>query len=215
MKRRTLLTGSLVALASPAFAFGPEIPWQRQGFLFQRDNRFEVDGERLVVESDAAASLFLGTVPERLWSARKASWHWQVSQGVPATDLSRKGGDDRNLSIYFLFLPLDRARALRGASAYKLLTEPSTRSLLYVWGGNKPRGTAMPSPYMKGRGTTIVLRSAGVGAFGESVDLAADFRSSFGAAPEALFGLAVSADSDDTNSRIRASIDNLKLDPSA
>ena len=205
MKRRNFLTGGLLALASPAFAFGPGMPWQSQGFLFQRENRFEVDGQRLVVESDAAASLFLGTVPETLWDTRRASWHWQVSQGVPATDLSGKGGDDRDLSIYFLFLPQDRARALQGASTYRLLTEQSTRSLLYVWGGDKPRGTLMPSPYMDGRGTTIVLRSAGVGTFDESVDLEADFRSAFKSEPDVLFGVAVSADSDDTSSHIRAS----------
>jgi len=55
------------------------------------------------------------------------------------------------------------------------------------------------------------LRPAGTGAHRENVDLAADYRRAFGGVPGALVGLAVSADSDDTNSRIRARVSGLVL----
>ncbi|MDZ4134847.1 MAG: DUF3047 domain-containing protein [Paracoccaceae bacterium] len=44
------------------------------------------------------------------------------------------------------------------------------------------------------------------------MDLAADYRRIFGGAAGALVGLAVSADSDDTRTAIRASISGLVLD---
>jgi len=58
---------------------------------------------------------------------------------------------------------------------------------------------------------TIPLRPAGTGSHSERVDLAADYARAFGGAPGALIGLAVSGDSDDTDSVIRAAIGNLVL----
>lgn len=70
----------------------------------------------------------------------------------------------------------------------------------------------LPSPYLGERGKTVVLRAAGTGAHGEDIDLAADYARAFGSdAPGALVGIAVSGDSDDTESRIDASIRNLAV----
>ncbi|NBT32880.1 MAG: DUF3047 domain-containing protein, partial [Rhodobacteraceae bacterium] len=49
------------------------------------------------------------------------------------------------------------------------------------------------------------------GGYSETVDLGRDFKSAFGRMPEALVGVAVSADSDDTDSVIRARLGNLTL----
>jgi len=58
-------------------------------------------------------------------------------------------------------------------------------------------------------GASIVLRSSGTGGFNEKVDLRADYKRAFGSGNVVLVGVAVSADSDDTDSKIVASVSNL------
>lgn len=67
------------------------------------------------------------------------------------------------------------------------------------------------APYLGARGKTVVLRGAGTGQARESVDLAADFRRAFGGQATSLVGLAVSGDSDDTDTMIRARISSLTM----
>lgn len=139
------------------------------------------------------------------------SWSWAVEQSVPPTDLSRKGGDDRNLSLYAIFMPKGAVAKARGRGISALLKEQDVRVLMYVWGGNHPRGTTLKSPYVGARGRTIALREAGIGLHEERVDLRTDLHQTFGDADLSLVGLAISADSDDTDSQIRASLSNLRL----
>ena len=134
-----------------------------------------------------------------------------MEESAPATDLARKGGDDRNLSIYAVFLPPDEAERLRGESVVSLLEAPSARVLTYIWGGAYDRDALVPSPYLGERGMAVMLRPAGAGDHTEQVDFDADIKRAFGAEGLALVGLAVSADSDDTNSAVRAEIRNLTL----
>ncbi len=134
-----------------------------------------------------------------------------MSEGVAATDLTRKGGDDRNLALYFVFVDEATASDLNPSNARRLLRNKSTRALIYVWGGDHARGDMLPSPYHPGL-RTKVLRTNADGTFAESVDLAADYRRAFGAQPGVLVGLGVSADSDDTDGRVRASIADLRLE---
>jgi len=145
------------------------------------------------------------------WNRTSASWSWDVSQGVPATDLRQKGGDDRNLSLYAVFLPEADAKALKGAGIRKLLSAESARVLVYVWGGAHNRGDLLDSPYLGARGKTIILRPSGNGSHSEKVDFARDFKRSFGGQAGALVGLAISADSDDTDTSIKGSISGLVL----
>jgi hypothetical protein len=132
-------------------------------------------------------------------------------QGVPPTDLSQKGGDDRNLSLYVIFVPGDTASTVEGEGIRSLFDNPDVRVLMYVWGGAHDRGDLLSSPYLGARGKTIVLRPADNGQHDEQVDLRADLERAFGLADLALVGLAVSADSDDTGTAIRASIGPLWL----
>jgi len=150
-------------------------------------------------------------VPEGLWGASKASWRWSVDQSVPATDLRKKGGDDRNLAMYVVFLPEAEAQKLKGAGIRKLLSSNAARVLVYVWGGNHGRGKQLASPYLGNRGKTVVLRNAGTGSHSENVNLASDFKRAFGGAQGAVVGIAVSADSDDTKSKVRGAISGLSL----
>jgi hypothetical protein len=209
--RRALIAAGVAALAAPALALPFDGGWTEQTFPRRKRNRYGQQGGGVEVASDGGVSLLIRPVPEPLWPARTARWSWSVTQGVPATDLARKGGDDRNLALYFVFLTTADADRLRGASVRKVLTSKVAKVLVYVWGGDATRGTLSQSPYLDRRGVTITLRPAGVGTFSESVDLGADHARAFGAPPEVLFGLGLSADSDDTETAIRARVDGLQL----
>ena len=185
--------------------------WMEQGFLRTFSNEYAQRGRRLDVVSDGTASLLWHPVGKASRSASSAGWFWSVGEGVSATDLTIKGGDDRNLALYFVFVDRDRAAALEGKSARRILNEESARALIYVWGGAHQIGAVFPSPYSP-QLRIKVLRSAETGQFRERVDFLHDFRSAFRREPGVLIGVAVLADSDDTNGRIVASVSDLHLE---
>jgi hypothetical protein len=184
--------------------------WTEQRFSLFSSNSFDPRGASLEIESNGTVSLLWKRLLPRFWQTSKASWRWQVRQGVPATDLTRKGGDDRNLALYFIFLPKHAAEAAGNAGISALLDAAGARVLMYVW-GDHPVGAILSTPYRGERGRTVVRRGIGTGIADEAIDLANDYRAAFGEPPESLVGLAVSADSDDTGTRIVASIGNLIL----
>ncbi|MCD1625465.1 DUF3047 domain-containing protein [Seohaeicola saemankumensis] len=209
------LAGAL-ALYAPApsqaepLNFTPD--WREQNFPRLTPNRYAAQGTRLDIVSDQAVSVIFTALPESRWSARDANWTWRVEQSVPPTDLRRKGGDDRNISLYFVFMDTESARrAGPNPRLRSLLGNRNARMLVYVWGGDHSRGEVLDSPYLEARGKTLILRGAGTGAHAETVDLAADYARIFGSAPAALVGVAVSADSDDTQSAIRARVSDMVL----
>jgi len=208
------LTLAACLLATAALAAGPvrfDAAWQEQRFALFSSNDYAFVGDRLSVRSDGTVSLVWARLPEASWGARGAAWRWSVDRSVPATDLRLKGGDDRNLALYFVFLPEAEAHASGGDGIRRLLDAEAARVLVYVWGGPGGQPRLQDSPYLGARGKTIALRPAGTGTAAETVDLAADHRAAFGTAPGALVGIAVSADSDDTASAIRAELSNLVL----
>lgn len=184
--------------------------WKEQGFLRLFTNDYDLKGSQVDVVSDGTVSLIWRPVEGDLRQSTKASWRWRVTENVAPTDLTRKGGDDRNLSLYFVFVDEQTAANLTRNSARSVLRNPSTRAIVYVWGGSHPEGTILPSPYHPGL-RTKVLRTGPNGSFSEQVDLEADYRRAFGEDPGVLVGLGVSADSDDTDGRIRASVAELRL----
>ena len=198
---------STASAGSVSFSSG----WQEQRLSLFNSNSYSF-GKTLGLVSDGSVSIAWTRVAEGEWGSTAASWNWTVDQSVPATNLARKGGDDRNISLYFVFVPESIAPSLKGANIRSLLGNSDVRIIQYAWGGNAARGQVIPSPYgPKGQGVTIALRQAGTGSHSEKVDLAADYRRAFGGANGALVGLAVSGDSDDTKSVIRAAIGNLTL----
>ncbi len=201
------LSATSVTAGPVSFASG----WAEQRLSLFSSNDYTF-GNQLSMRSNGSVSIAYARVPKADWQATAASWAWTVDESVPATDLRQKGGDDRNLSLYFVFLPDDRADAMQGAGIRELLADPSVRVLLYTWGGNHARGAAFPSPYLEGQGMNIALRQAGTGSFSENVNLAQDYANAFGGQAGALVGLAVSGDSDDTDSHISAAIGNMRLE---
>jgi len=209
---RHTLTAALVLAATAATA-GPisfASGWQEQRLQLFNSNDYSF-GNQLGISSDGAVSLAWTRTPTSEWGARGASWSWRVDESVSATNLARRGGDDRNISIYFVFLPEGVAQTVGNADIRALNGNPDVRILQYVWGGDAARGARFASPYAPGQGANVILRPAGTGSHSESVDLAADYRAAFGAEPTALVGLAVSGDSDDTGGRIRAAVAGLVL----
>lgn len=202
----TLMPLSAAQAQSVAF----DRAWKEQGFLRLFTNDYSFRGTQLDVVSNGTVSLVWRPVDGGLQGASRAAWRWRVTESVAPTDLTRKGGDDRNLALYFVFVDAASAAELSGANARKLLSNPNTRALIYVWGGNHSPGAILPSPYHPGL-RTKVLRTASDGTFSENVDLAADYRRAFGEPKGVLVGLGVSSDSDDTDGRVRASIADLRL----
>ncbi len=203
-----VLTTTLTVNAGPiSFATG----WQEQRLSLFSSNDYSF-GQSLSMVSNGSVSIAWTRVSPADWGSRGASWSWTVEQSVPPTNLAQKGGDDRNVSLYFVFVPESVAPSLQGANIRSLLGNEDVRIMQYAWGGNHSRGQVIRSPYgPPGQGVTIALRQAGTGSHSESVDLAADYARAFGSEPGALVGLAVSGDSDDTDSMIRAAIGNLTL----
>ena len=185
--------------------------WTHQKFGVFGGNNWRQSGWKLSVVSDRGVSLLWRPLPENSWQATKASWSWNVGTSVPPTDLSQKGGDDRNLAVYFIFAPQDLATKAQDLGIRKILGNPEIRVLMYVWGGSHDRNTVVGSPYLGARGKTIVLRPAGTGQHNETIDLRSDLDRVYGNRDLRLIGLAVSADSDDTETRIEAGISNLRL----
>ncbi len=200
------LIASPVVAGQVTFSSG----WSEQRLQIFNSNDFSL-GNSLGITSEGAVSLVWTRMPRGEWGARAASWNWEVSASVPPTNLGQRGGDDRNISVYFVFLPEAVANQMEGANIRQLNRNPDVRILQYVWGGNHGRGEIIGSPYAPGQGVTVALRQAGTGSHSESVDLARDYAAAFGGAPGALVGLAVSADSDDTDTVIRAGVSPITL----
>lgn len=202
---------ALLATTASAGSISFDTGWreQRLSLFSSNDYRF---GTNLSMVSDDSVSLAWTRIAQSDWKTSSASWSWTVDQSVAPTDLSQKGGDDRNISLYFVFVPQSTAPKLQNANIKSLLGNDEVRIIQYAWGGNHQRGQVIPSPYgPAGQGVTIALRQASTGSHSENVDLAADYSRAFGGEKGALVGLAVSGDSDDTNSVIRAALGNLRL----
>ena len=208
---RTALLALLVLLpvATAAMDFSS---WKEQRFSLFSGNSYQKKSNEVVLRSDGTVSLIWSPVPAEIQQATTASWHWNVTTSVPATDLSRKGGDDRNIALYFVFAPGKDISKAQNTNIKHLMSAPSTRVLMYVFGGAHQRGDILPSPYLKGLGKTVVLRPAGTGSFTETVDLARDYYKAFGQTKPPLAGLAISADSDDTGGTVVARLSDLVID---
>ena len=205
------ISASLSGVQAGAESLKFDNSWTEQGFLRLWTNDYDLAGRQLKVTSDGTVSLLYRAVPKSAWNAKMASWGWSVAQSVVATDLTRKGGDDRNLAIYFVFMDQASAEKLSGASARRVLKNASTRALVYVWGGKYPRGKILHSPYGPNQLKTVISRAAGMGAFSENVNLATDFQRAFGKTAGVLVGVGISADSDDTDGMISAVVQDLKV----
>jgi hypothetical protein len=186
-----------------AFKFGPDLSasdWRYISFPRRPGAMFETRGEDTVlVQAKAGVGVLWHPVPPQVAGARKARWRWRVMGGVGPTDLTKKGGDDRALAIYFAFV--EEGDMAHDVDLMDLLRHERGYLLVYVWGGAASPETVLPLPYFGGRGRTVVKRAANTPEgvwFNEMADVRGDFRRAFGRPPGRLVAIAVSSDSDDT-----------------
>jgi len=137
-------------------------------------------------------------------------FQWRRFGDAVSTDLSKKGGDDRILSLYFAFAYDPKRATLKEKLSRPFLEakqgkDAPARLLTYLWGGKPATDDWFENPYTGSAGYMKIL-SRPHEAEGEwlshEVNLLADFRQLFGYSPSPLLYLAISADTDDTKSSL-------------
>lgn len=222
-RRGVLLALGATSLA-PGRALGAVDPaleaagWTEMRFRDKPGNSYAREGgDTVLISSRASVSVIWRDLPADTARTPVLRWRWRVDRAVPATDLTRKGGDDRSLSVYvaFAWVPeraslLERSvRAVLGAVAGQ---ELPGRLLTYVWGGDGQERGWFDNPYLPAGAKLRVLRdaSAPLGVWlEERIDVARDFRAAFEEEPPLVERVGVGADSDDTGGTAEARVAGL------
>lgn len=212
------LAASMTAAAGNDIAFGDDLHaegWRDLTFRNYAATQYRAEDGGLAVVAEKSSSMLYRPLAGEGLSPFRARWAWRLDDGVGATDLTRKGGDDSALALYFIFADEKFAAKLaaKKPSMRRMLGARSTTTLVYVFGGAK--AGPFKSPYVAGRSWSMVLRpamSAREVWFEESIDLAADHARAFGRAPERLIAVAISSDSDDTGGRNVAFLRDLAVE---
>jgi hypothetical protein len=219
MKSASLIIAAVLA-ASPVsaacIAVAPGLPgWQTIDFDGIAPNTWSAEGDAISVSSNASASLLYAAVPAS--SGSTLTWRWRVDQGVPATDLTRKGGDDRSVALTVGFA-YDSANASFGERMKRTVVEAVAgadapgRIIEFVWGGNQQQGARAVSPYSGSSGQIVTLRtsdSPGGNWQAERVDVSGLYREIWGSEAPPITRIALTADSDDTRTAIAAKVSDI------
>ncbi len=195
------LAAAVIAGASCAavqtIPFGPdlsELGWKELTFHDIPATSFKGrENGVLEIRADKSSSVLYRGTDEASRNASTLSWSWQVIDGIPATDLTVREGDDRNLSVHVAFAEPGLVNSFLG------LFSPFAggRALTYVWGGEEL--AAFPHPHLPDDAWIFVLRTASAPTgewFMEQVDLKADFERVFGEAAPPVAAVGVSSDAD-------------------
>lgn len=215
------MLGSLLVAPSPARAQADAAllsqGWVHTPYDGIRPARFRPSGDGIFVAGEGAGSFIyrrVDGVPGCL------SWRWRVDLGPPPTDLTRRGGDDRAVSVAVGFAGWSpRAtvwqRTQHAVAQARAGDKALPRSvLIYAWGGTGQEPLHFYSPWMPGLGRVRILRPASAPRgrwFEEQVDLRADWRDAFGGEAPALMELAIGTDADDTRSHVEAVIERFRF----
>ncbi len=196
-------------LFSDDFESGLSDLWIERGFpSIERKNEFAIatdpDGNRyLQVVSDRSTSgrgVWVDFDPDR---CPTISWRWKISNVVERADLRRKDGDDAAAKIYVIFT---------GPSRWNPLDK---RMLIYVWDNRIPVGTVLPNAWEPAKARMVVLKSGAddVGKWVSlQVDIANDYRRAYpGEEPSRVEAVVFMADTDNTESRVFAGVDDLSI----
>ena len=194
--------------------------WKHLEFAAKNANRFVGHGDGVIeVISDDSVSALYYSVDADMRDARCLAWSWRVDEAMPANDLRHRGTDDRPLSVYIAY-PFDAARASFWENLTRVFVElrhgsdAPGRAIAYTWGGLGNQGEVQPSPYMRSAGAIILLRPGDWKTgqwFEEMVDLRADYETVFDDPAVAPMQIALLADSDDTDSTVRAFVRDLRF----
>jgi hypothetical protein len=234
MRRRAFL-GALAALAtSPAargadriealrfssLAAGAPLPPWLELYAFKNRPRHteyalvEDDGRTVLrARADAATSGLIRRLRVDPAAHPILAWRWKVARLVEKGDLRTKEGDDYAARLYVTFdldpatLPAAERAKLELAELLSGMRLPAA-ALCYVWDRRAAAGTIAPNPYTER--VRMLVAESGSARLGRWVayqrDIAADFRSAFGAALPVppVSGVIVSTDTDNTGERVEA-----------
>lgn len=202
------------ALTDPGLAASG---WTHAEYDGIRPARFRGVTDGVAVEGDGAGS-FIWRRVEGI--AGCLTWRWRVDAAPPPTDLTRRGGDDRAVSIAVGFQGWPTHVTVWQRTQYAIAqaragSHTLPRSMLiYAWGGTGREPGLFYSPWMGGLGKVRILRNAQAPTqrwFEERVNLAADWRTAFGGEPPPLQEIAIGTDADDTNTRISAMVERIRF----
>jgi len=164
--------------------------WQELKFDDLTPNQWREEAGAVVVNGASSVSMLYTTTNAKTAATPILRWKWRVDQGTPKTDLGKKGGDDRAISLVVGFA-YDSANASMGESMKRLFVENIAgsdapgRVIDLAWGGNAQEGTLVESPYSgySGRIMTMETSNPGGGWIEEAIDIAALYRSAWGSKP--------------------------------
>lgn len=154
-----------------------------------------------------------------LSSSPYLNFSWQYSGDKIDTDVSKKGGDDRILSVYAAF-----AYQPEHASFKERLSRPIVeglhgkdapgRLINYLW-ASKPRSNVwIENPYTGEAGYMKIISNLRVPQgqwVSQKVNILQDFVELYGFEPEQLLYIAIAADTDDTKSSIISEVKDISF----
>lgn len=109
-------------------------------------------------------------------------------------------------------LPAEAAAKIRpDTSIRRMMLHAAAQVLMYTWGGGQPLGTIVPSTHAPQRLRNLITRPAQPGQFFEEVDLTQDFPRVFGQDLQQLVAVAISANSENSGSRLVARVSDLRV----
>ncbi|MEM9724383.1 MAG: DUF3047 domain-containing protein [Pseudomonadota bacterium] len=197
--------------------------WRSTPFQGRPANQVDCAEGALRLRSEGSISMHYITPPARLSRAQALRWRWRVDRSGGASDLGRRGADDRDLAVLVAFkynpktaTPMERA--LRPiVSAHGGENAPG-RVLAYTWAGGDGSNTEagdqpvpIRSPY-GGRAHRIMVLQRGAGPWrSEHVDIRRDHVRAFGDDRFEIQYVAVVADTDDLGGASDAWIRDLRL----
>lgn len=168
----------------------------------------------LMADSDMAYGTLVHAFPKPV-ALKRLSWEWQILTQPTKANLQTKAGDDAGAKVC-AFIQIDEGKISLGtrlalAAARTVSGERlPAATLCYVWGAPGEKvGQVFDNPYTD-RVKNIVVRdtASATELFAENRDLQADVRKAFGKevpeGPVMITGIALGADSDNTQSKARA-----------
>lgn len=170
------------------FSEGDLNGWKVRRFEGETDYTFDkVAGRRaLRAKSDGTASGLYRKIEVDLNRTPYLEWSWRVAGVLNGVNERTKSGDDYPARVYVI---------VSGGLAFW-----RTRSLIYVWSSNQPKGSTWDNAFTD-NARMIALQSgdADVGRWiQEKRDVRADFRRLFGDEVDAIDAVAIMTDTDNS-----------------